>query len=378
MRNLLYGAAALALATLTSPATLRSSLTASASSLFEAAPFLFAGVVLSHVVQRRAHIVEYLGCGCGGGASARSIPATAATWLVFGPFVAVARYLAALLVERLAHRNAGDCAMPVPSHPLGELTAVLPAALLAGAAMQIAARLDPARLSVVENALAGAALGFFAAPCGLGTVALAGALHVRAPVAAAAFLCVAGIADLRVLARARQVVIGHDAFAYALLAVALGIVGWRHGGGLVHPAFSIAFGCCACAAALGAFVHRHRRFAAARIAPALMLAGALVGAPPPPYRATETTLTDLFAGERLTFTGALARESNAATVVRYAITCCRADATPIAVRLTVPPPYTAGTWLRVEGTIQNAGGSLRLAAARIERVPAPADPFIYR
>ena len=41
--------------------------------------------------------------------------------------------------------------------------------------------------------------GFAAAPCGLGAVAVAGALRVRDPIAAAAFLCVAGIVDARAL-----------------------------------------------------------------------------------------------------------------------------------------------------------------------------------
>ena len=109
-----------------------------------------------------------------------------------------------------------------------------------------------------------------------------------------------------------------------------------------------------------------------------MLAGALLGAAPPQYRATETTLTDLFAGERLTFTGALARDGNASAVVRYAITCCRADAAPVAVRLDRSPPFPTGTWLRVAGSVENVNGELRLITTRIERIAPPTDPFIYR
>lgn len=380
MRNLLYGVAALALAAVSSPDTLRSALAASASALFEATPFLLAGIVLSHVLRRRAAIVEYFGCGCGTGPSARSLPAAAATWLVFGPLVAVARYLAALLIDRFLHRYAARRALAIttPSHLLEELAAVLPAAVLAGAAMHIAAAFDPGRLSPMGNGLLGAALGFTAAPCGLGAVALAGALRVRAPIAAAAFLCIAGIVDLRALKRAPHAPTGRDGFAYLLLALALGIVAWRRGDALVNPAFAAALAFCACAAALCAAAYRNRRCAAARVAPVLMLVGALVGAPPPQYRATETTLTDLFAGERLTFTGALARDGGASAVVRYAITCCRADAAPIAVRLDRTPPYPPGTWLRVVGTIESVDGKLRLAPRVVQRVTAPSDPFIYR
>jgi uncharacterized membrane protein YcgQ (UPF0703/DUF1980 family) len=109
-----------------------------------------------------------------------------------------------------------------------------------------------------------------------------------------------------------------------------------------------------------------------------MLVGALASAPPPQYRATETTVADIFAGERLSFTGTLQRDGNAALVVRYAITCCRADAAPVAVRLARALPYAAGTWLRVEGPIASVGGDLRLVPLRVERVAPPADPFVYR
>ncbi len=380
MRNLLFGVATAAVALTFSPDTVRSALAASASAFFEATPFLFAGVLLAHVLRRRARLMEYLGCGCGVGPSARSLPAAAATWLVFGPAIAVARFLAALLVARILHRRTriheihGDEAPNV----LGELAGILQAALLAGAAMQFCAGFDPARISTVGSALVGAALGFSASPCGLGAVALAGALRARAPVAALAFLCVAGIIDLRALQRAPHGWAGHDTFAYALLAAALGIVACRHGDSLVHPAFAAALGCCACGALLCAVRHPRSRSSGARAAPLLMLFGALVGAPAPQYHATETTLENLFAGEHLTFTGVLARDAGASSVVRYAITCCRADAAPVAVQLEHPVPYPAGTWLRVDGRIESDHGNLRLVPQTTDRVAAPTDPFIYR
>ncbi len=203
MRNVLFGTATVALAITFSPDTVRSALAASASAFFEATPFLFAAALLSHLLRRRCALIEHLGCGCGRGPSARSLPGAAATWLVFGPGVAIVRYLAALLVARILHRCRENYEMHAgeASNLLGELAGLLPAAVLAGVALQVCAAFDPARFPKVAHAIAGAALGFSASPCALGAVAVAGALRVRAPVAAVAFLCVAGIVDLRALQR---------------------------------------------------------------------------------------------------------------------------------------------------------------------------------
>lgn len=379
MRNLLYGGAALAVLLLSSPDAMRSVLATSASALFEATPFLFGGLLLSRLLQRRTNVVEHLGCGCMGGPSARSLPSAAATWLVFGPGVALARYTAATFTARILCRRSRDEHGPnVSRHLLDELASVLPAALVAGVAMQCFATFDTSGISPIGNALLGAALGFTAAPCGLGAVAIAGALRFRAPVAAAAFLCVAGIIDLPAMRRTPRGLVGHDAFAYAVLAIALAIVAWNHGAALVHPRFAAALAVCSCAAFLCMAIYRRSRSADARAAPVLMLAGALLGAPAPQYHATETTLSDLFLGEHLTFTGAFEREQGASIVVRYAITCCRADAAPVAVRLDRPLPYAPGTWLRVDGRIEGVGNDFRLVPTAVERIPAPVDPFIYR
>jgi hypothetical protein len=261
--------------------------------------------------------------------------------------------------------------------PLDELAAVLPAALLAGAAAQFGTFFDAGHLSSVESALSGALFGFIAAPCGIGAVAVAGALRERDPVAAAGFLCIAGIVDLRALRGRSHGSGGADALAYFVLAIALGIVATRHGDALVHPAFVVPLVLSAIAATCLAFISRRQRRASVRIAPAVMLAGALLGAPPPRYVATETTMRDLFAGERLSFTGTLVRASRTSAIVRYAITCCRADAAPIAVRLERPPPFAAGTWLRVDGVIEERDGATQLHAQQIQRVAEPHDPFLY-
>ena len=227
------------------------------------------------------------------------------------------------------------------------------------------------------RAFCGALFGFVAAPCGLGAVVVAGALRERDPAAAAGFLCIAGLVDVRALRAPSRDTAGTDVFAYIMLATALGIVAWRHGDALVHPAFAAPMALCAIAAALLALLARRQRCASVRIAPAIMLAGALLGAPQPRYHATETTMQDIFAGERLSFTGSLVRGSGTSAIVRYAITCCRADAAPIAVRLGRPPPYATGTWLRVDGVVEDRGGEMQLEARRTARVDAPNDPFLY-
>lgn len=375
MRFALFAAALAALAALSSPDSLRGALATSASSLFEATPFVLAAAIAARLV-RRPHATAFLGCGCGAGPAARSLPAAAATCMLFGPLIAAARFFAAVLVARaLARHRPHEACAHEPVDLLGELAALLPAALLAGAAMQYGTALDPSHLPAPLCALAGALLGFAAAPCALGAVAVAGALHARSPLAAAAFLCIAGIIDLRAFSTRPHVAARHDALAYVALATALAIVALRHGDSLVHPGLSPWIGVSAAVALGGAIAHRRRLEPARRAAPLVMLAGALVAAPVPVYRATETTLTGLFPNERLTFTGALVRNAGASALVRYAITCCRADAAPIVVRLERSPPAATGSWLSVDGRI---GNDLRLVAEHVRAVAPPSDPFVYR
>ena len=267
MRTFVYAVAALAVVSVSSPDAVRAALAACASALFEATPFLIAGVALSRMLARR-RIVEYLGCGCGDGPSARSLPAAIATWLLFGPSIAVARFIAASFVERLLHRSAGRRATLSTVSPtlLNQLAALLPAAIVAGAAIQFAGTLNLERLAPGLSAALGGLLGFTAAPCGLGAIVIAGALRVRAPIAAATFLCVAGIADLSALRPTPHRSVDHDAFSYTVLAGALAIVALRRGDALVHPAFVAALACCACVSIGYAAVYRHRRSPAGRIA----------------------------------------------------------------------------------------------------------------
>ena len=159
---------------------------------------------------------------------------------------------------------------------------MLPAALMAGACAQLLGGFDPARLSPITGAAIGAALGFGAAPCGLGAVALAGALRVaRARGGGGVSLRRRHPRSARATTQAAHSNGCTTMLAYALLAAASAIVAWRHGDALVHPALALPLWVCAAAALFCAARHRRRTCATARIAPGLMLAGALIGAPPP-------------------------------------------------------------------------------------------------
>lgn len=351
---------------------------AAAGALCESVPFLLAGTVLK-AVMRDDRLVAYAGCGCVRGPSARSIPAAVATALLFGVWVALARLIAATVVATTIARRTGRhaCALQ-PAPLLDDLRALLSAALLAGSAAQLTSYVDVRTLPSPVAVIAGMAIGFVAAPCALGAVAIAAALHARAPAAAAAFLCVAGIVDLRALFGYREGRTNADASAYLVLAITLAIVAARHGDALVRPAIAPLLAISAAIAVVCAVRYREERDARARWPPAIMLAGALLTTPPPPYTATETTLSDLFEGERLDFTGRLTRNGDSAALVRYAITCCRADAAPVAVRLCEMPQLRDGTWIRTTGNVENVAHDVCLRVAHLRAVAPPGDPFIYR
>jgi len=377
VRLALFVAAAVAIAAI-APTEARGVLASAASVLLETTPFLLAARLLVRFGGSHSHVAAFLGCGCGTGPSARSLPAAAATWLLFGPAIACARVAAAIAIARLLRANHSDPAA-CSGHDgfLDDLAAMTVPALLAGAAMQLLPLANVAHANPAAVAFAGAALGF-AAPCALGGVALAGALHAQAPLAAAAFLCVAGLIDARTLASRNRRTGGDDAFAYLLTAAGLGVVAARGGSALVHPVIAALLGICAAACAALFITHRGERNPAARIAPAVVLAGVLVAAPPPVYRATETTLAGAFPGERVTFLGTLARDGSHDALVRYAIVCCRADATPVVLRLAARAPYPPGTWLNGDGAIVARDGALLFAPERLERAAPPLDPFVYR
>lgn len=262
---------------------------------------------------------------------------------------------------------------------MNELERLVPFAIAAAIGAQIAARTELSHANLALQIAAGGAIGFLASPCAIGSVAVAAALRAQASAAAASFLCVAGILDLHALLRQQTPQRnGGDAFAYALLAAGTGMVACRHGAELVRPGFVPALAVCGVAAAALAVSRRNERAARVHAAPAIVLMGALIAAPPPMYRATETTLADIFPGERVSFTGVLTRDRRAAALVRYAITCCRADAAPVVLRLARAASVPPGTWARADGTIVGTPEGMALAEDSIMPVPAPADPFVYR
>ena len=346
-----------------------------AAILLESVPFILAGAICARIPLRLGRrIVPYLGCGCGAGPSARSLPAFAAAWIVFGPLVAAARLGAAVAVEKLAGKNRCEAH---DDSILGELRAIVPFALGGAALLPLMPAIAGAHLPVAAVAVTAALTAFVTSPCALGTIGVAAIARGIAPAAAAAFLGVAGIFDLRAWSRRSEQCAGHDCIAYALAFAACALAAVRGGGTLVNPRFTPALWICAIAC--GYLAHRYRTHArpALRIGPAIMLAGCVLGSPAPVYYATQTTLAGAFPGERIDFTGAVVRSGNKTALVRYAIACCRADAAPISIRLDTSAAVRSG-WARAWGTLVLRDGELRLHADKIEPVQAPADPFVYR
>ena len=362
------------------PSEARLAVVSAAAVLIEALPFTLAGVLAEGLLGRRSRLVAYAGCGCSAGPSARSLPAAALAGLTFGPLPALARLAAATIVDRRVNRclDLPHCTHDPPDLA-GELERLVPFAVAAAVVAQMAVHFDLARANLALQIAAGAALGFVASPCAIGSIAVATALRTHAAAAATAFLCVAGIVDLHALRRERVATGSRgDAFAYLLLTLGVGLVALRHGGTLVRPAFAPLLAICAVAAAAFAIMRRSERTQRIRLAPVLVLLGALAATPPPLYRATETTLADIFPGERLSFTGELTRDGHAAALVRYAITCCRADAVPVVIRLAQPLRLARGTWARAVGVVVGTRDGFALSQERITPVPEPVDPFLYR
>lgn len=343
--------------------------------LLESVPFIMAGAICARIPLRLGRrIVSYLGCGCGPGPSARSLPAFAATWIVFGPLVAAARLGAGIAIENLAGKNGCN---GHDDSVLGGLEAIVPFALGGAALLPLLPAIAGAHLPPAAMGIVAALTAFITSPCALGTIGLAAIARGIAPAAAAGFLCVAGIFDLRAWSRGSERHAGHDCIAYALAFTACALAAVRGGGALVNPRFTPALWICAIACAY--LAHRYRTHArpSLRIGPAIMLAGCVLGSPAPVYYATQTTLAGAFPRERIDFTGAVVRSGKTTALVRYAISCCRADAAPISIRLD-SSGAVGSAWARARGTLVLRDGELRLHATEIEPVVLPADPFVYR
>jgi hypothetical protein len=354
------------------PQTLATLSASAVSVLLESVPYLAVATALTPLVGRFAHtLVAYTGCGCGSGPSARSIPAAIATAAIFGTTIALARVLLASVIARV-HRHHEE----VDGDLLSELVGLVPSALLAATIMQLVPMVPLHHLHPLLLWCAGALLGLAATPCALGGVALAASLHASAPIAALGVLCTAGIVPgIRVRHTNAS---SADPIAYGLLALVCALIAAHHGGTLVHPRMTIPLALCAIYCAVVAWRSRAHTACAPRWIAAVALAVVIIGAPQPAYRATETTLADAFAGERVDFTGVAVHERTTSALVRYAITCCRADAAPVALALDRNLASFDGRWMHARGVIEDDGGALRLHVAELVPVAPPSDPFVYR
>lgn len=337
----MYVAAAIALLAL-APQTARTVLVSAASVLLECLPYLAAATLLTPLLGRVSRsAIAFVGCGCGRAPGALSIPAAVATALLFGPLVACARFGAALVAWRRTTVRDHETTL------LDELEGLVPSALLCGAVTVVLPSMHLAHAPPFVLFLFGAAIGMLATPCALGGVALASAFHASVPFLSYGVLCTSGI----IAPRLPHLVIGLRNRCMA-----------ARGG--THPSAP----------------HVPNRPLRARVRvprvalPAALAFAVIAGAPMPGVIASETTLTDLYPGERLTFTGSY--ESGA--LVRYAITCCRADAAPVVIRLDRPLRMHERTWVRVDGIVARKDTSLVLAAQRAQSVVPPTDPFMYR
>jgi hypothetical protein len=374
-----------ALAACVPPATLANVVATAASTLFEAAPFLLIAADLGPALPSRLRDwpAALLGCGCGKLPGALSLPATALCVLSFGPAVALLRWSCALGVARL--RPHGASALHARSL-FEELSAVAGPALL-GALLTTALR-----SAVFGNVLAAApapalfltgVITGMLAPCTLGSIAFAASVHASMPALAAGVLCSTGLLALpRVGAPQHQlqtpVKRGIAAQPlYAAMAIACASVALRGGATLVHPKLVpwIALG--ALVAARRALCAQARVPRSASIAVFAMLATALSANAPARENTPASAFDALVVGERVHLCAQVTGEPRA-TLVRYAITCCRADAAPVAVRLDRALSVRAGTWVALDGTVVADAGGRLVHVVEVRPIRPPADPFLYR
>ena len=386
------------------PATLHAALAACAGTLFEAAPFV---LVAEALPGRRSRLVAaFVGCGCGRAVpGALSFAAIGLCWLTFGPSVAVARTAAGIVLlacRRPRARKGDEPGLAAPAHDaLAELLALAPsaaaAAVLAGS---VASHVGAAKATPIWQVAAfasGLALGCIA-PCGTAAVALASTFAPHLPFAATGLLMTGGLAprlpmfgrglfgrrsdssfarprsslrDGAPAAADRAAPIVRLALALALATLALS--GPR---GFINARL-VPFEAAAAALAL-AGIRRGPASAGAAIVPAVLWLALAAGSPEPSFFASETRLDDAFAGERVTFTGVAHRAGASTIVQRFAITCCRIDASAVAVRTAAALAVPDGSWVRASGVFTTSANGLLLNANEWRRIAAPADPFVYR
>ena len=392
----LWLAAALGCAAL-GPAALHAALAAAAGTLFEAIPFVLAAELAP---RRLAFLTVVAGCGCGRRMpGALSLPATALCWIAFGPLVALARLGAGLTLLQLrpraereaeadpkravrperSERQVSDALAELPTLGLSAAVAVTLTGALGGAAAHLGTTLPMRAALFAVGCLLGAV-----APCATAAVAIAAALVSKLPAVAAGVLTSGGLVTLAGstarFAERRQLATSFDAnsalWSRIGLALALGTLFLRGASGFVNPRLLPFAGAGAVLALLGA--RRPTRSRTVVLVPIVLLAALATGSPEPSESANATRLDDAYPGERLIFTGR-AHRSDAATVLeRTIITCCRADASDIALRLSTRLRTADGTWITATGILARSNDGIVLQAASWHAIAPPADPFLYR
>lgn len=386
-RRVAAGAAVLGCAAIPAP-LLHQALAAAAGTLFEAAPFVLAVALWRGPLARRAAALFGCGCGSAAGPAALSLPAAGLCWATFGPVVALARFGVAALLHVRRGRHPGKswdgAESPYDIDPLDQLNAIaLPAFGLALATTVLQAvhpgpslGRAPAFLVAILEGVAGLVAGTFA-PCCTAAVALAAMLRVTAPFASAGLLVTAGLVPARRLAPNRGA--RYDGrFGIALLGLACAVLALHGGSGFVHPRLVPLLWAALPAAFIAA---RARTTTAARfgaLVPAAMLAALVLGSPPPESPIGSETLDALYAGEAIAFTGLAEPIDGRTTLVRYAITCCRADASAVTLPTNLHLRLPRDTWIALRGTIARDESGFYARATTWRRVQPPADPYLYR
>ena len=405
------------------PATLHATLAGTAGVLFEIAPFVLGVALLQAAITSRrlaalgsrwpapltgkwaSAVVALAGCGCVAGpfGGALSPAAAGLCWVAFGPLVAIARLVVALGLAAWTWRTRDPEHLPTPD-PLRDLNAALPGAA-AGTLVAALLAAHPAGFGAWPLAGGLGLLAGWLMPCTSGAIALAAALRHVLPAASAGILLSAGLmprqrldalrlGDGKAAAHVRCATEsdqrsgcgGSAGSGPSTSHLALGGVGlacaWlvaRGGAGFVHPRLVplVAAGCVLALARLP-FARRIRSASAALTVPAILLAALVFGSPIPSTFADATTLDGAYAGERVIFIGTAMRRNGATVLVRYAITCCRADAMPVALRLDRGLDVANGRWVRADGRLRTTASGLVLQAAATQEIAAPRDPFVYR
>jgi hypothetical protein len=121
------------------------------------------------------------------------------------------------------------------------------------------------------------------------------------------------------------------------------------------------------------YVQRKALFAAL-----LMSVAPILATQAAPYRPDVTGLEDIYPGQSVRFTGEITESNDSTMLVRYVITCCRADAFPLMLRLDRRLTARQGRWAEVEGNIARDRRGMFLHVHHYKLITPPNDPFTYR